>query len=308
MTSQHLSMYPLNDRPIIAVLAQETPSASNDGNKSYIAASYVKDIESAGARVVPIPITYDRSLVEELFRCVNGLLLPGGGAKLQESQYFQNAKIFFELAIEANKNGNFFPIWGTCLGFEAIPIIVAGTRDVLTANKALDKAIPIKFTEEASSCRLYRDLSPTLLKALESENITYHWHKYGFYPEIFGKNEKLSDMFKVLSTSVDDESEEPFVSSYEAREYPIYGVMWHPEKNNYEFKTARQTRIPHSSNAIQVTQYLSRFFVDEARKSKHRFPSAEMEEKYLIYQHSPVQPDETLGFLSLSFQQIYIFS
>lgn len=49
----------LNNRPIIGILSQEQSfylhsKYVEENYTSYIAASYVKDVESAGARVVPI--------------------------------------------------------------------------------------------------------------------------------------------------------------------------------------------------------------------------------------------------------------
>lgn len=48
----------VNERPVIGVLSQETYIVSsyfpNETYDSYIAASYVKFLESAGARVLPI--------------------------------------------------------------------------------------------------------------------------------------------------------------------------------------------------------------------------------------------------------------
>lgn len=47
-----------NDRPVVGILAQESYSVNkyfpNEKYHSYIAASYVKYMESAGARVIPI--------------------------------------------------------------------------------------------------------------------------------------------------------------------------------------------------------------------------------------------------------------
>lgn len=50
---------PVNERPIIGVLAQEQSAYLHtkypeENYTSYIAASYVKDVEASGARVVPI--------------------------------------------------------------------------------------------------------------------------------------------------------------------------------------------------------------------------------------------------------------
>lgn len=48
----------LNSQPIIGILSQETYSVNkyfpDENYKSYIAASYVKFVESAGGRVVPV--------------------------------------------------------------------------------------------------------------------------------------------------------------------------------------------------------------------------------------------------------------
>lgn len=45
----------LNDRPVIGILTQPSRTCEKIGKgNSYIAASYVKYLESAGARVVPI--------------------------------------------------------------------------------------------------------------------------------------------------------------------------------------------------------------------------------------------------------------
>lgn len=49
----------VNDRPIIGVLSQEQSfylhgKYPDENYTSYIAASYVKDVEASGARVVPI--------------------------------------------------------------------------------------------------------------------------------------------------------------------------------------------------------------------------------------------------------------
>lgn len=51
--------YETNNRPIIGILSQEQShhlktKYIKENYTSYIAASYVKDVESSGARVVPI--------------------------------------------------------------------------------------------------------------------------------------------------------------------------------------------------------------------------------------------------------------
>ena len=79
----------LNYRPIIGVLAQELSPLLRpwygDNYNSQISAAYVKFIEQAGARVVPVLINQDDAYYEKIFRSTNGLVMPGGIASFRYS-------------------------------------------------------------------------------------------------------------------------------------------------------------------------------------------------------------------------------
>ena len=79
----------LNDRPIIGILAQELSVPLKkwygDNYTSYIGSSYIKYIEAAGARVVPVLINQPMEYYELVFNSTNGLLFPGGGVSLSKS-------------------------------------------------------------------------------------------------------------------------------------------------------------------------------------------------------------------------------
>ena len=77
----------LNNRPIIGILAQECQPhfPVEICSTSYIAASYVKYIESAGARVVPVLINQPEEYYRIIFNSTNGILMPGGVRSLATS-------------------------------------------------------------------------------------------------------------------------------------------------------------------------------------------------------------------------------
>lgn len=143
-----------NTRPLIAILAQKYPKTSN---QSYISANYVKFIESAGTRVVPIPHYFNRTKIEEIFKYVNGVLFPGGAIKWFVADYYQHAKQFWDLALKSNDDGTYFPIWGTCLGFQAMHVIRMNKK-VTSKTKAKNMANPLRFTSDANYSRLFRDM------------------------------------------------------------------------------------------------------------------------------------------------------
>ncbi|XP_074478292.1 apolipoprotein D-like isoform X2 [Sebastes fasciatus] len=134
-----------NDRPIIGVLAQED-FFPNPNRATYIAASYVKFLESAGARVVPVMIDQTPDKYKTLFNSINGILYPGGNVNITSSGYQRSAKIFYDLAIEANKRGDYFPLWGTCLGYEQLTVLTSG-MDLLSRTNTNGVPLPLNFTK-----------------------------------------------------------------------------------------------------------------------------------------------------------------
>jgi len=90
----------------------------------------------------------------------------------------------------------------------------------------------------------------------------------------------------------------------EAKDYPFYGVQFHPEKNAFEWPY-KYSRLPHSSNAVKTTFFFASFFVDECRKNLHSFESREDLEKHLIYNYNP----EYTGKISMNYTMVssYLF-
>lgn len=75
-------------------------------------------------------------------------------------------------------------------------------------------------------------------------------------------------------------------------------MQWHPEKNSFEWLATEATS--HTGHAVEITQATANFFVNEARKSNHRFLDQDEEGKALIYNYCPVYTDD-------SFEQKYYF-
>ncbi|KAK1332046.1 hypothetical protein QTO34_007727 [Cnephaeus nilssonii] len=286
-------------KPIIGILMQtcNTKEMKNLG-KYYIAASYVKYLESAGARVVPVRLDLTDEEYVKLFRSINGVLFPGGGVNLKTSGYARTAKIFYSLATQSFDDGDYFPVWGTCLGFEELSYLVSGEL-LLTPTITEGITMPLNFSEGILQSRMFRNFPADLLLSLELEPLTSNFHKWSLSKMNFTKNEKLKAFFNVLTTNTDGKIE--FISTMEGYKYPVYAVQWHPEKSPYEWGLF--SGISHAPNAVKAAFYLAEFFVSEARKNGHHFQSAVEENEALIYQFHPVYS----GNVS-SFQQIYIFN
>lgn len=245
----------------------------------------VKWLEQGGARVVPVRYDLSKEELDKVFDSVNGVYFTGGNLALTENTtYFKTAKYLFDRAIKANDNGDYFPIWGTCMGFQLLHILAAEDYSVLTHGvfKSESVMMPLHFTKEALHSRMLAEAPYEVLYAMEHENVTVNWHHDGVYPEDFMSRPKVRDFFRVISLNYDQEHKW-FLSTVEGRKYPVYGVQFHPEVVQWDW-TKNALFINRSVRSIAVAQYLANFYVREARKNKHRFPSQEEEDKANVYQ------------------------
>lgn len=89
------------------------PGFIGEQGKSYIAASYVKYLESAGARVVPVLWNASDDSLRATFAGLNGLLFPGGGQDLvdYDAPFLMKARLLYDLVTKANSMGDYFPLW-----------------------------------------------------------------------------------------------------------------------------------------------------------------------------------------------------
>lgn len=209
----------LNNRPIIGIptmaitdklLLRKHPKLEG---KSYIASSYVKYLEMAGARVVPIEGNLENGELSKIFNSVNGLLFTGGEVNLESSSYYRTTKKLFQLAKTANSVNDYFPILGICRGMQAMMVhTVGGDLSILKLTDARNYTTSLKWV--STDGKFLRDVPDRLIKATSTNNITSHFHKYGITPADFHENSQVNKMFDILATSIDRNGRE-FVSIYE---------------------------------------------------------------------------------------------
>lgn len=228
------------------------------------------------------------SELETIFKSINGIIFPGGGDILGHTQYQATLSYLFQQTLAANQAGDVFPLWGTCLGFEALHVLVANANiDVLTHFDAENISLPLQFTSDPQTSKTYSGMAPSLIHDLETQDLTENYHHWGVSTAAYTQFPELNQFFEVLSTSIDREGK-VFVSSVEARasNLPIFATQYHPERSMFEWNPTEQ--INHSEAAILVGQFLANRFISYARHSTHHYPTFAQEQDAMIWNVNPL--------------------
>ena len=118
--------------------------------------SYVQFMESAGARVVPLIMGEDWSVTLDKITKLDGILLPGGSG-----DYKAFAKQIFDTVKSLNDQGTFYPLWGTCLGFQNLARSAASGL-VISALYAEDVNLPLEFIDDPTQTKMFGDLGASV--------------------------------------------------------------------------------------------------------------------------------------------------
>lgn len=255
---------------VVGILAQPRRNDdSDDSENDYVAASYVKWCEAGGATTVAVPYNAtDLTIYDELLQQMDGLLLPGGASPLSRGVVYLLDQIVHWNAHneEEAEEEAYFPVWGTCLGFEFLITYMGGTME--SGFVAENVSLPL---EQVQPRELYAD--PTIYKAVTTQNITLNNHQQGIRPETFAADPILSKHWQVTSIN-HDQAGVPFVSTVEPMDpdtFPFWGVQYHPEKNAFEYGVNAETGLPyedinHSAIAVQFSLQLAQFWIGKVRR------------------------------------------
>ncbi|CAM9604647.1 unnamed protein product [Scytosiphon promiscuus] len=264
----------LTDLPIIAIWSHPSTSSLPEcgGDCDMVRAAYVKWVASAGAR--SLPIRYDATPEElgPILDGVNGLLFPGGTPPPTDG-----ARWALDYAKGLNDGGDFFPVWGTCLGWEWMAELLAADYPVITPDfDAENFTQPLGLVPGAADSRMLSGIASGLLEKATIEPLTTNAHHKGVAPDDFAKS-GLDRIFRVLAINTDRQGLRQYVSTVEGIKYPWYGLQWHPEKSQFDWGLDPDGTphhvINHTKDAVELSQVLAVFFVSETRRNGHSFPS-----------------------------------
>ena len=317
-TGRQRHYYERLNGPVIGILTLPTSPKDLTFSKnsfSMIPGSYVKWLEQAGIRIIPIRYDMPRRIIGKLMNLINGVLITGGSTKLFRnnsklcrikkmlaehvtcpSKYLSTVNYIINQAKKMYDRGNPFPIWGTCLGYETMMISLSKytllRRRVSSINHSLNLNLNPNYL---TFFKKYFD--PDLLQAINDKPLIYFNHKFAFRPKQVLHNRVIGNEMEILSTTK-LENNQVIISMLKHKRYPFIGVQFHPEKIQFEHRASVQTNVSYWS--IEASHRLAMMFFDHVNQNQNEIDKENQLEALLIYNYP-------LYKSSGPYEQLYVF-
>lgn len=279
-------------------------------NWSEVVGSYVDWVQQTGAEAALLPFDMPWEVLTQALSLTNGMVLPGGAAELVDfknasatTDYQNRIHAILTWVKKQNDSGKYYPVWGTCLGFEEMAISFGGNTGKVLQDGFDDKAryheVTLKPAFWASDFFGKLSVSKQMIKEVFDRPIAYYYHSEGLGTAHY-KELGLSKHLTMIGHSTSDSKKE-FVAMLEAKSYPMYFVQFHPEKHQFE-KRESYKPMDRSQTTIKVMSSFIFKLVELARKNAKpldQVPSAI--QSFFPYYKQPIWSP------SKAFERIYMF-
>lgn len=274
--------------PIIAILGQYGSTTLSkqfpvpDKYYTYVTGSYVDWVGITGGMAMLVPFDLPRSTLDYLLSHSDMFLIPGGGTPLDDhkggpSDFQQTVNYVFDWAKKKNDNGTYYPVWGTCNGFEASMIYWANTTKILRCdfNDTFKDHVVTPNSTNLPNSKFWNNLNATNRDYVWNNGFAFYDHGCGVSPSDFYANERLAQNAYLMGTSLNDQGAE-FIAMAEDKKYPFFATQWHPEKHQFERGPANAF-CDKSTPTIKFMSEIIQELVDRVRATSKVFskiPSA----------------------------------
>ena len=157
------------------------------------------------------------------------------GTQRIPDEYLKKVEIIMKRVKQINDNKRPFPVWGTCLGYEAI-LITDSNYTLMRHDVDNQLRAPDRIVIGNSNTRFAKFFTPDEMEKMNTTKLFYFNHKYGLFQKEVQQNEYVGKNINTIAHIT--KLNQPVLVWFEYKQYPIIGIQFHPEK----FKKLRDSK------------------------------------------------------------------
>lgn len=106
------------------------------------------------------------------------MLFPGGAGNYREIGSY-----IYDSIVDFNDAGTWYPLWGTCLGYENMARFASDSGNPLSDQVSINNSLTLDFLVDPATTTMFGDLEDA--SPFSKEAMTFNHHNYGLSVDIF---------------------------------------------------------------------------------------------------------------------------
>ena len=266
-----ISLQPLN-YPVMLTLSIPTATP----NTERVDNSVFRWLSAGGVDLITVHTWTTPSEIDTLLQNITAVVFMGQPTiPEQTSSYYKQAKYIYDSIKQLYSSTPSHNIPLLALGNDLAMIMSFEGGNITQIKQHSPNSIVFESLDDVNKYRILSELDSDDFVNLISSNICPNKLDYVITKDNFLQNEQIMNAFDLVATSrLSSDSDFVYVSIIEGKQYPIFGLSFHPEKVNYE--NAYQVPIPDSLEAVKAARLLGNSFVFYARIHNPNYMNYEM--------------------------------
>ena len=270
-----ISSQPLN-YPVILTLSIPTPTP----NTERVDNSLFRWLSSGGVDLITIHTWTPLSEIDTLLQNITAVVFMGQpNIPDPSSSYYKQSKYIYDSIkqLYTSTPSRIIPL--LALGNDLAMIISFEGGNITHIKQHSPNSIVFESFDNVTKYKILSELDSDDFVNLVSSNICPNKLDYVITKDNFIQNKQITETFDLVATSrLSNNNEVIYVSIIEGKQYPIFGLSFHPEKVNYE--NEYQVPIPDSLEAVKAARLFGNSFIFYARIYNTNYMNYEMKILY----------------------------
>lgn len=294
--------------PIYGIVStpSDFPDQYDPGEYSYIKESAPEFLSMADGNSVFIPYDLADSELFPILDAVDAVLFVGGDATYwtinpstgkREFTYFMTQLQKITLYVrEQNLKGRYLPLVGICQGMEVVLMSLTNNTYLLDVYFDANGHEPLYITNDGMQSRMFQTVTEKDAQFMAENGTLFVNLRFAYNVSSLDKYKNLLNSL-TLTGIARDSNGRFFAAAVEAKDWPLYMTMFHPERVLWEQKVGDFTHAPEMMHFVQG---LAKFYVSEAQKGIKGSDSKGVLDKWYFsrYESIEVEPGRPKVFLA----------